>query len=413
MWDLVQVTAQYSNAVLIAVLPHVSDFAKKLDLPIHSPVSINQVMEFKCDPRRGHVGGVVILTNQFQFTFLDGRVCVYRSPQSYYSLQDPALIPKFYGKVKVKEQDALKEARKAVKRLGYTSAELHADTVPEITPPEKLGFNSVPRYRFRWPESDLHEKGSLHTAALLDVEVNASNSEIEMIVIASTAAQRPNLRVDVEPPLLKSEEAQSTDRPKAFWVNKEYALAALRAVLPQFAELVTNANIPIKIPITPDDVDLSRYRCVSDEGILTLQVYLKNGDRFNYSHGRVTAFYAHDAFFKFPDTGNPEDFLGTPAMSTNDAIRLTKEILRRLGYAGPPVERDSGSPVYSRSTKFTRYFVNFRHSNDEADFGAFEIDLQDKQVKSIYLDEPSLWRAPPAISSPMTTQTNRPTFVGD
>jgi len=411
MWDLVQVTAQYSNAVLIAVLPHVSDFAKKLDLPVHIPVSTNQVMEFKCDPRRGHVGGVVILTNQFQFTFLDGRVCVYRSPKSYYSLQDPELISKFYGKVKVKEQDALKEARQAVKKLGYTSAELHTDATPETAPPERIGFNIVPRYLFRWPDPDSRTAENPHPAALLEVEVNASNRQIEMFVISSTAAQRPGLKVGIEPPLLKSSDAPSTERPKAFWINKEYALAALKAALPQFSEFVTNANLSIKIPLTLEDMDLTRYSCVSDGGIPTFQVYLKNGDRFNYSHGRVTAFYAHDAFFKFPNVGKPEDFFGTRVMSTNDAIILAKETVRRLGYQGPPEERDSGSPIYSKSDKFTRYFVNFRHSkNDNFDFAAFEIDLQSKQLKSIYLDDPSLWREPPQINLPMTTQTNRPSF---
>jgi hypothetical protein len=269
----------------------------------------------------------------------------------------------------------------------------------------------VPRYRFRWPDSDWRGNGSTHSAALLDVEVNASTRQIEMFVISSTAAQRPNLKVDVEPPLLKPSDTQSTERPKAFWINKEFALAALRAVLPQFSELVSNANLPVKIPLTIDDVDLSRYSCVSDEGIPTLQVYLKSGDRFNYSHGRITAFYAHDAFFKFPNMGKPEDFFGTRIMDTNDAVTLAKDTLRRLGYTGPPAERDSGSPLYSKSEKFTRYFVNFCHANDGFDFATFEIDLQSKQLKSLYLDDPSLWRGSLAIDLPMTTQTNRPVFL--
>ncbi len=33
-FEILQVTAQYSNAVLLAVMPHVSDFAAKQELPI-------------------------------------------------------------------------------------------------------------------------------------------------------------------------------------------------------------------------------------------------------------------------------------------------------------------------------------------------------------------------------------------
>jgi hypothetical protein len=413
MWDLVQVTVQYSNAVLLAVLPHVSDFAKTLELPVSQPVLATQVLEFKCDPRRDHVGGVVILTNHFEFTFLDGRVCVYRSPESYYSLQDPELIPKFYGTVKVSQGAALKAARQAVKKLGYSSAELHTDTAPESTPPESIGFHSVPRYRFRWTDPQLHGDGNSRSATLLDMEVNASNRRIEMFVISSSVAKRPGLEVDVVPPNLKQQTRSDalSNQPRAVWINKNYALAMLNAVLPQFSEFASSANLSVKVPITVDDVDLSRYACESDNGIPSLQVYLKNGDRFNYSRGRIAAYYAHDAFFKFPNTGSPDNFQGARNMSTNDAVVLVKETMSRLGYKDPPMVCEPGSPLYSRSDKFTRFFVSFRRNNEALDTASFEVDLEKKQLKSVYMDDPSLWRDSPLIDVPMTTQTNRPIFV--
>lgn len=131
MWDLIQVTAQYSHAALVAILPFVSDFAKRLDLPV-GPVTTNQVLEFKCDPRQGQTGGAITLTNGYQFTFMDGRVSVYRSPQSYFSLQDPEQIPRFYGAVKLKEKDALKIALGAIKRLGYENSVFNADSPPLV-----------------------------------------------------------------------------------------------------------------------------------------------------------------------------------------------------------------------------------------------------------------------------------------
>jgi len=150
--ELIQITAQYSNAVLVAILPHVSDFADKLNLPILAPVTTSHVLTFKCDPRKEHIGGFMTLTNGYQFTFLDGRVCVYRSPQSYYSLQDPSRIPEFYGPTKVGEREAIMIARNAIRKLGYEDRMFHAENSPLVTPPEKIGTNSVARYRLKWTD---------------------------------------------------------------------------------------------------------------------------------------------------------------------------------------------------------------------------------------------------------------------
>ena len=42
--DLIQVTAQYSNAVLVALLPYFSDAAHKLDLPVAQPITMQHVV---------------------------------------------------------------------------------------------------------------------------------------------------------------------------------------------------------------------------------------------------------------------------------------------------------------------------------------------------------------------------------
>lgn len=80
--ELIQMTAAYSNAVLIAILPHVTDVAKNLDLPILQPVQAAHVERFVCDPRKGSIGGWVTLTNGYKFWFLDERVDIMESPAS-------------------------------------------------------------------------------------------------------------------------------------------------------------------------------------------------------------------------------------------------------------------------------------------------------------------------------------------
>ena len=43
---LLHMTLAYSNAVLMVVMTNVSDFAKRLDLPISQPVTTAQVQKF-------------------------------------------------------------------------------------------------------------------------------------------------------------------------------------------------------------------------------------------------------------------------------------------------------------------------------------------------------------------------------
>ena len=79
-----QVTAGYSNAVLIAILPYVSDFAKKMELPIPLPLTMAQVQQFGCDPHIGEVGGAVTLTNGYEIWFAQGYVQELRKPSSLF-----------------------------------------------------------------------------------------------------------------------------------------------------------------------------------------------------------------------------------------------------------------------------------------------------------------------------------------
>src|ERR1017187_1335717 len=293
MFEFIHVTAQYSNAVLVAVLPYITDFSHKLNLSIVAPVTPSQVLSFKCDPRKDHIGGVITLTNHFEFTFLDGRVCVYRSPQSYFSLQEPDLVPKFYGPVKINKQKALEVAHDVIRKLGYTDQMFHADRVPQITLPEKVGTNYVARYMFQWLDPTWRGSKTI-VPSLLTVEVNASNSRIEMMSITSRETQRPSPKVDVEPAhVQKADQPQSRQEEgkKTEYINSAYAEAFLNAILPQVSEFIIKAGLSIATPLTTNDVDISQYICTLDRGNPNAQLYLKSGDRFNYTHGHVTAFY--------------------------------------------------------------------------------------------------------------------------
>src|SRR5437868_27375 len=127
MIELLQVTAQYSNAVLVAIMPQISDFAQKLELPIPIPVRIEQIREFRCSPIKGDTGGLLIFTNRLQVWYQLGHVNGFRTPRSYYNLQDVRDIPRFYGPIKLSTDEALQLARVTICKLGYTLKETFTD----------------------------------------------------------------------------------------------------------------------------------------------------------------------------------------------------------------------------------------------------------------------------------------------
>ena len=399
MWELIQVTAQYSHAVLAAILPFISDFAHRLDLPV-GPVTTNQVIEFKCDPRQGQTGGAVTLTNGYQFTFLDGRVSVYRSPQSYYSLQDPEHIPKFYGKVKLTERQALKTALAAIKKLGYEKSVFNADKPPLVTQPERVGTNWIPRYRFRWsdPNWPVSKNPEAIMPALLDMEINASNGRIEMMIISSRGTRRPSPKVDVIPPLLHPKAPQTnsggTDTTS---VNDAYANAFLQAIIPQVSDFIVKAGLKLPVPVTTNQLVLTNYICRMLNGQPIAQLYFTNGDRFNYRDGYVSAFYAHDAMDKFPETGRSQDFLGHINLTTDEAILLCESVMRKLGYTKKFPEPTISYAVSRGSLVCTRYHYYWAHPDQDLPFASFELDMETKAVKVIYLKDSSFQKPPPKI----------------
>ena len=402
MWELVQVTAQYSHAVLLAILPFVSDFSKSLDLPIAIPVTTNQVIEFKCDPRLGQTGGAIVLTNGYQFTFLDGRISVYRSPESYFSLQDPERIPHFFGAVKLNEKEALKIARGAIKKLGYENSVFNADSKPLVTSPEKVGTNYIPRYRFRWLDSKWPgAKDSSIIPALLDIEVNASNHKIEMMLITSRETRRPSPKVGVIPPLLhpKSPPQKLSGGTSTAAVNGAYASAFLNAILPQASDFIAKAGLNIPVPLTTNQVVATNFTCRIMDGQPIAQFYLTNGDRFFYRQGYVSTFYAHDAFSKFPEEGRTEDFLGHINMTTDEAIALCEGVMRKLGYTGKfTIPIISYAPARG-ALAFKRYSFYWRHTGEDVEFATFEVDMETKTIKSIYLKDQTFEKTSPKVDA--------------
>ena len=409
MNELLEITAQYSNAVLVAIMPHISDFATKLNLQIPPPITASQVASFKCSPRPNDPGGRVVLMNGYEFSFLEGRVGLYRSPGSYYSLQDPARVPEFYGQVRVNESEALEIAKGALRTLGYTNSLLRSASIPSITEPPKNGTNIIPRYRFKWSESESRRP-------TIDIEVDAATRQIQMLCLLGPLDSRPPLRVGGSPPPVKRSPSSITlgGGRMVTSVDAAYSNAFLVAILPQLSDYVRKVGFTVATPITTNDVEMASYVCGRVEDDPIAQLYLKTGYRFSYGHGQVVACYAPDASFV---PGEPqksiENFLGSVNLTTNEAVALVREIINRLGYPESAL-RLSESPLIPTQPRkgtnvFSRYFLHWKEPKGGPYRVVAEVDATHKVLKSLYINDrvnTNSWRLPPKVNIPATNNTH-------
>lgn len=198
--DFIQVTAQYSNAVLVAVLPYFSDVSKKLDLPTPQPITCANVAQFHVLPSR-EMRASLRLKNGCVFSFVFGFVDSYTSPHSptYSPSTQDNIAPK-RGK-RMTEMEAVHMARSSIERLGVSLEDVFADREPVVTTYRKDATNSIPRYRIQWLEP--------HGSYAADFIINPETGEVERFHFgALTNLRQPPPRLNIVP-RLKNKAAMS------------------------------------------------------------------------------------------------------------------------------------------------------------------------------------------------------------
>ena len=424
-FDIIEITAAYSNAVLVAIMPHISDFSQKLDLPIPQPVTIAQVRRFNCSNLSDKIGGLVRLSNGYDFWFEKGVVDSFESPRSYWGLQDPKLIPTFFGKVVLTKEEAIQTARNAVKKLGYTDEMLCLDSPPKVAPLEHIGTNYIPRYRIEWFNKKNDFKIGNPGARTAQIEVDAENGQIDSLHLTSRSIWGPDPQLSVHPRVIQQgPRSELVGGTKINNPGQAYSLAFLKAILPQVSEFVQNAGLPVNTPITMNDVDMSHYTCGITHTEPFAEIYLKTGPCFHYNHGQVTVYNAPNAWYyveagKPPDFDKPaENYFGAINMTTNEAVTLVKKAIIQLGYSPKNLHMDKAPaitpPRKYGSNYFARCFLYWLvdpYSETTRSYVQAEVDMSDRSIKSLGINveaNTSLWRNPPDVGIPIPTFPDQP-----
>ena len=391
---MVRITADYSNAVLVAILPFVSDVAERLNLPVPHPVTAAQVLDCSIPPS-GKPEAQVILRGGWCFAFKQGYVQTIQSPHCYSVLQNPDDIPLFYGEVRMTKPEAVRLARDTLKKLGIPLESVFAEQDPEVSGPQTIGTNTVPHYQVVWH----HPRGGRSVS----MEINGNLKRVERICLRNESLERPPPKVSVTP-------QRGPSSPAWPQVNPEYARQLVPVVLHAIEEYAQKLALPVPKPLTTNEVE--RFRVRDNGGWPHCEIHLTNGWRFVYRHAMVNGYEAPDTLLFGRDRGPilAHDFAGKWRMSEGQAIELVRKTLTILAYPTNlihlEVEPQIHKPAVPGITRYAFFWYYTPTEGEEPQSTVWaEVDAGTRKLKCLYYDDRHYWGQRPAIDAPILLPT--------
>lgn len=387
----IQVTADYSKAVLAALLPVFSDAAQKLDLPVPQPITQNDVAGFHVLPF-GELTASMRLKDGWIFNYGSGCVQDFSSPNSYFNLQDPDQIPKYFGQVNMKPDEAIGLARITLRKLNIPLEDVFADQEPQVTPLVKIETNTVPRYDVTWIDP--------YGSKSAEFEVNAESKRIERMHLHSWNLHRPPPTINQPAVMMPS------DWPA---VNPEYAKQLIPLMFQAISAYAEKLSLPILLPLTTNNVAFVEIH--DNGGWPHAEITLTNGWRFIYRHTMVNGYYAPDAFVT--SVGHPlhvKEVEGKWNLTTNQAVDLVKKTLAKLDFPTNNIHMDFAPNIIFPAGDFRktipRYFFEWHYENPTHDDlqskVEAEVNADNGKLESLYYDDKAYWGIRPPIDAPIS-----------
>jgi hypothetical protein len=390
-FELVRVAAAYSNAVLVAVMPYISDVAQKLDLPVPHPVTVEQVTHCSVLPNR-RVEATIQIKGGWAFAFKWGYIETIQGPHDFFTIQDFDRTPEFFGEVKMSKREAIQFARNTITKLGIPLEAVFAEQEPRVTEPPKVGTNTVPHYRIEW----LDPRGAGATTSV-DMDINGNTKRMERLVLRNTSLERATPKLTVVPP-------REPNQPTWPLVNAEYAQSLIPIALGAVDEYAEKLSLPVPRPLTTNHV--ARFSIADNGGWPHCEIELTNGWRFIYRNSMVNGYYAPDNLFN--SDKRPiliKEFTGKWNITEAEAIGLVRRTLDKLKYPTNLVHLEVVPQVNKPAVPgIPRYmFYWYYNQNDDLQSTVWaEVDADKRVLKSFYYDDKAYWNHPPPIGVPIT-----------
>jgi hypothetical protein len=390
--QFIEVTAQFSNAVLLAVVPYVTNFAAKVELSPSAEFNTGAVRRVVINPRSDDVSGSIWFTNGCKFGFDHGQISYFQAPNAYTVEQDPERVPTYFGSVRMTPAQAIEFAREKLTRLGYSSAAVLFDFEPELTLPEKVGTNVIPVYEVKWADP----RGGF----TVEMEVNAKERALKKLRVSSRNIWQSSFRVGVHPPL-RPDHPFTDFRPRG--INPEYGMHLFPIVLSAAMNFSDRIGLALPKPLTTNHI--ARFWASDNGGWPVAELHLTNGACFVYRGTNMAGYFAPDQFWD--DRYNPRVVLsevtGRWRMSDSEMIALARYTLRTLGYSNDFIHVEAVpeliKPPGQFAARIPRCRVEWMYPNSQSmtQWSYVEIDADKRSVKSVYFDDKSFWGSKPQI----------------
>jgi hypothetical protein len=399
--DNVKVTAQYSNAVLVAVLPYFSNVSKELDLPTPHPITQADIAQFHVLPFR-EMTASARLKNGCVFNFAFGFVVTYVSPRSPLSSHVQRDTPTSNSQKLMTEQEVVQEARNSILRLGISLSDVFADGEPTVTTYRKPFPNSVARYRIQWLEP--------HGETATDFIINPVTREVERFNFGPlTNLRRSPPDLGILPPNDDSHDMFSSQIPPQE-INPEYARQLVPMMFKAVDDYAKKLNLPITLPLTTNDV--ARIKIHNNGGWPHSEIWLTNGWKFIYRHTMVNGYYSPNIFNSTDfHPFHLQNFEGKWNLNEEQAINLVKRQLAKLDYSTNNIHMDFPPNVIFPAGYFKkiipRYFFEWDYLDAARDLQSkveAEVNADNGTVESLYYDDKVYWSNRPPIDVPISVQ---------
>ncbi|MGH7990760.1 MAG: hypothetical protein ACREDS_11305, partial [Limisphaerales bacterium] len=393
--DFIRVTTQYSNAVLSAVLPYFSGAAKKLDLPIPYPISHADIANANILPFRD-MAADVLLKNGWAFEYHWGYIDSIVNTHSYFSLQNPNEIPKYYGKVRMSQSQAVQMARDALKDLGIRLDDVFADQEPKVTLPEQIGTNTLPIYRVVW----LDPRGP----PSVEIGINGNAKQIERIELRNKNLERPRPKINVIPTTISAPYFPIS----LYQINPQYAHQLVPIMFRAIDEYMQKLALPIPHLLTTNNV--ARIEIHDNGGWPDCEITLTNGWRFVYRHCMVCGYFTPDDLLS--DRRNPaihiKHFVGQWKLTESQAIEIVRQAMAKLDYPTNNVHMDFAPGVIYPAGYFKKiiphYFFEWYYPTNGGLQSRLEaeVNADNGKLESLYYDDKAYWNSRPPIDVPIS-----------
>jgi hypothetical protein len=379
----VQLTAAYTNALLMAILPHVSEFATKLELEIPTPVTTNAVARFGAFRHIGPdrsvpgrvvfstgVGGQVQLTNGMIFEFDRGQITKFMFTAPYWpSGPRDAVLAR---EIRLTSQQAIEIARQKVRSLGYDLNVLHMNLPAQVRAPGKAHGRQYALYNIVWKKPNLWDRKTV------EAWVNGETGSLSFLWLLG-APTRPPPELSVKPVIAPDPDAEhdlSTDEKKQL----------CERLLPEMEWLGKRLGLPLPQPMSSSAVrDITAY---SVEGHVRAIFVLTNGCSFDTGgYSQICGGSAADAFFGWHSV-KAKDFVGAWKVNRGDALKMARKTAQDLQRpdlimiaAGKP---KVNTPFLTGAQTIPRYLFEWsREIKGEEHFLTVEVDAEKRRVTAV------------------------------